>query len=328
MRGLVSVLAVVTVAAGCTGSVVAGQPDDPGAPSRTGACTLDARRACLLDDAGSTPWLTEQTCIDEAGDHVWGACEAAACSGTEFTCTTTTGENGVATCSLGLATSPCGVIAAGGCHPGDTEPAYNGGGSSSGGPSSPPECSAASCQVIGGTWTFPGCDTPIVLAFDDDSVRFTEASGDFDLAGRAQTVPTRWVSAATPWLALDRNGNGRIDDGSELFGSMTRLGNGRAPNGFVALAALDDDGDGAITPRDAIFGSLLVWRDDDQDRKSQPSELTTLGEAGVVAIHLDYRDVPVCDDGDCAVERARFDYRDAKGNRRSGEAVDVHLAPR
>jgi hypothetical protein len=232
-----------------------------------------------------------------------------------MTCTTATGETGVAACTQGQATSPCGVI--GNCHPGDVQP------------SSSFECPAVSCQIQQGTWNFPACNTPIVLAFGGNTVEFTQAPGYFDLAGREQTVPTRWVSAATPWLALDRNGNGLIDDGSELFGSMTILGVGaRAPNGFVALAALDDDGDGSITPLDASFDSLRLWRDADQDRKSEPSELTTLRDAGVLAIHLDYRNAPVCDDGDCGVERARFDYRDEKGNRRSGEAIDVHFAPR
>ena len=75
----------------------------------------------------------------------------------------------------------------------------------------------------------------------------------------ASTVDNDWVGAETPWLALDRNGNGLIDDGRELFGSMTELPDGRrAPNGFAALAALDDDGDGRITARDAAFARLLV----------------------------------------------------------------------
>jgi hypothetical protein len=170
--------------------------------------------------------------------------------------------------------------------------------------------------------------TPLVLAFVGDPVRFTNASGDFDLAGREASVDTDWVSSQTPWLAMDRNDNGSIDDGSELFGSMTDLPDGhRAPNGFVALAALDDDGDGRITARDAAFGRLLVWRDANQDRRSQPSELTPAADAGLVSIDLGYRVEPRCDGDDCEIERARFVFR-AGAEERTGEVIDVHLRER
>jgi len=181
----------------------------------------------------------------------------------------------------------------------------------------------------GWQWNYDNCYTPLVLAFDSEPVAFSTAAGAFDLSGLEATIPTHWVSARTPWLALDRNGNGTIDDGRELFGSMTGLpGGGRASNGFVALRALDDDGDGQITARDAAFERLLVWRDADQDRRSSPQELVSAENAGLVAIRLDYRSVPRCTDGDCEVERASFVFRDGVGAEHEGTVVDVHLARR
>jgi hypothetical protein len=171
--------------------------------------------------------------------------------------------------------------------------------------------------------------TPIVLAFAGESVEFTRPLGEFDLFGRSASVGTDWVSGATPWLAVDIDGNGAIDDGSELFGSMSVLPDGtRAPNGFVALAAFDDDGDGRITARDAVFEHLLVWRDANQDRKSSPNELTSARAAGLVSIELAFNVVPRCEAGDCEMERARFVYRDARGAEHTGDAVDVHFASR
>jgi hypothetical protein len=188
-----------------------------------------------------------------------------------------------------------------------------------------------------GDWRYPACNandvyassgTPLVLAFDAEPVLFTRAGGEFDLMGREATVRTDWVGAATPWLAMDRDGNGSIDDGRELFGSMTLLPDGRrATNGFLALAALDDDGDGRITAHDASFARLLVWRDANQDRRSQPDELTSAEAAGLVSIELGYRIATRCDGDDCEVERARFVFREG-GQERTGDVIDVHLRGR
>jgi hypothetical protein len=259
------------------------------------------------------------------------------CNGRWQNCVTAEGEDGVAACSGNVTASACGLLdLANGCYPGDE---YTGG--------APPDCSTAcALDASGPTWRFPACNvtapsggsssggassssgTPLVLAFAGESVRFTGAAGDFDLMGREASVATDWVSPETPWLALDRDGNGTIDDGRELFGSMTVLTDGqRAPNGFVALAALDDDGDGLITAHDASFGRLLVWRDANQDRRSEPGELTSAEAAGLVSIDLGYRDVPRCSGDDCEIERAHFVFREG-GRERTGDVIDVHLGER
>jgi hypothetical protein len=151
--------------------------------------------------------------------------------------------------------------------------------------------------------------------------------GSFDLTGRGATVAMDWPTATTPWLALDRDGDGAIGDGGELFGSATRLAGGEmAAHGFAALAELDDDHDGFITPVDSAFSRLVLWSDQDADRRSAPHELRPLAAAGLEAIELAYGVARRCDArGNCEVERARFWFRDQLGAVRVGEVVDVHL---
>jgi len=169
--------------------------------------------------------------------------------------------------------------------------------------------------------------TPLVLAFAGEAVHFnTAVAGSFDLTG-TMSVITDWPTSTTPWLALDRNGNGTIDDGSELFGSATLLASGEAAhNGFVALADLDSNLDGRVDVSDEMWGRLLVWSDVDGDRKSSANELKTAALRDLVAIELDYTVERRCDGrGNCEVERAAFIYRDGRGHELHGAVVDVHL---
>lgn len=170
--------------------------------------------------------------------------------------------------------------------------------------------------------------TPLVLSFGSERVRFTAGdSSAFDLAGRGMSVATDWPAASTPWLALDRNGNGRIDDGRELFGSAAVLASGaHASNGFQALAELDSNGDGRITPADAAWSQLSVWSDSDADRRSTATELAPLSAFRLTGIELGYRSERLCDArGNCEIERADFSYLDATGAERTGTVIDVHL---
>lgn len=135
--------------------------------------------------------------------------------------------------------------------------------------------------------------SPIVINFGSGGYRLTGADSPvtFDIAATGQAVRIDWTAAGADeaFLCLDRNHNGRIDDGAELFGTATPLqAGGRAPNGFVALAELDDNHDGRIDEHDAIWSQLLLWRDANHDGISQPDELTPVAGSALVAISLDY----------------------------------------
>jgi hypothetical protein len=169
-------------------------------------------------------------------------------------------------------------------------------------------------------------NTPLVLAFDRLPVQFTQASGAFDLAGKSSSIGTDWVSARTPWLALDRNNNGSIDDGAELFGSMTQLSTGvRARQGFEALADLDENRDGVIDSQDTSYAQLLLWSDHNQDRVSQPNELQHLAEAGVESLSLAHSARPTCTAMNCEGERSSLTFRTAAG-KQQGTLIDVYLS--
>jgi len=109
----------------------------------------------------------------------------------------------------------------------------------------------------------------------------------FDHNGDAFAEATGWVDSGDGLLVMDRNGNGIIDDGRELFSDQTILSNGRrAANGFQALADLDSNHDGKIDAQDVAFSQLRVWKDSDGDGVSQPDELFTLDQLGIKANNL------------------------------------------
>ncbi|GAU76827.1 hypothetical protein [Fusibacter sp. 3D3] len=106
------------------------------------------------------------------------------------------------------------------------------------------------------------------IAFGDDSIRL-----DINLDGKEDTF--RRLASGSGFLALDRNGNGIIDDGTELFGPQTG-------SGFGELSAYDQDRNGWVDEDDEIFNSLKIWQVDARGN----SKLLGLKESGVGAIYL------------------------------------------
>lgn len=148
---------------------------------------------------------------------------------------------------------------------------------------SPDNPGAPSAGVSGGAGNFGGAmGDPLVLDLNGDGVRLTALQGSrafFDLHGDGFARQTGWASAEDGILALDRNGDGQINDIGELFGNTTT-------DGFAALRTLDSDGNGRIDSGDAQFANLKVWRDANGNGISDAGELASLAETGVASIDL------------------------------------------
>ena len=139
----------------------------------------------------------------------------------------------------------------------------------------------------------PGQCSPLILNLGNGGYELTgiDDAVTFDIRGDGRPVRTSWTAKGAPmaFLALDRNANGVVDSGAELFGNATRLRNGApAANGFGALAELDDSGDGALDARDRSWARLLLWTDLDHDGETGPSELRLLRNSDVASIGLEH----------------------------------------
>ncbi|HEY6141354.1 MAG TPA: hypothetical protein VI670_26665 [Thermoanaerobaculia bacterium] len=137
-----------------------------------------------------------------------------------------------------------------------------------------------------------GADSPIVINLGKGGYRLSGADDPvlFDISATGQAFWIGWTAAGgdEAFLCLDRDGDGAIANGTELFGNATPLRTGqRASNGFIALAEYDANGDGIIDDRDAVWGSLLLWTDRNHDGVSQPSEIVKIDSSPVLAIALD-----------------------------------------
>ena len=130
---------------------------------------------------------------------------------------------------------------------------------------------------------------PLVIDLDGDGIETVGADSGivFDFDGDGVKTGTGWIKKDDGFLVLDRNNNGSIDDGGELFGVDTVKKSGqKAANGFDAIGDLDSNGDGVFDASDEAFSDVKVWQDLNQDGIAQPGELKSLAEHGIAAINL------------------------------------------
>lgn len=177
-------------------------------------------------------------------------------------------------------------------------------------------CSPTSCQLPycgpNSTFVYGSCScvynqgnpSPILIDTDGSGFHLTSATDGvlFDFYGDGKPLQISWTAPGSTngWLALDRNGNGRIDNATELFGNITAQPPSNDPNGFLALGVFDQpanggNGDGILDSRDAVWSRLLVWIDANHDGVSEPAELHQLDEMGIHSIALKYVETPFTD---------------------------------
>lgn len=142
-----------------------------------------------------------------------------------------------------------------------------------------------------------GCclsSSPIALRLAPGRPNFsgTENGVVFDITGTGRLFLMGWpLTTDDAWLVLDRNDNGQVDNGSELFGNWTPLASGTvAKNGYQALAELDANRDNLVDESDPDFSLLLLWVDRDRNGRSSSSECMSLSRTGITALSVDYRE--------------------------------------
>lgn len=122
---------------------------------------------------------------------------------------------------------------------------------------------------------------PLIINFNGASTQLTDMKFAFDIDSDGEKDQISFVNSNSGFLAIDKNGDNKINNGSELFGPTTG-------NGFTELKNYDSDNNNWIDENDSIYNNLLIWTKDNQGK----DVLAKLKEKGIGAIYLDYDKTP------------------------------------
>lgn len=157
---------------------------------------------------------------------------------------------------------------------------------------------------------------PLVLDLAGDGLNLTKAGQGaiFDIDADGRLDQTGWVQGDDALLVLDRNNNGAIDDGSELFGDQ----NGAA-NGFIELAKHDNNKDNRIDRLDPVYKALKLYQDLNGNGRIEQNELSGLEQMGIKALNLNFVQANQNLNGNSLLLNGSFERHDGS----NGQLADV-----
>ena len=170
--------------------------------------------------------------------------------------------------------------------------------------------------------------SPLVVDLDGDGkieTVSTDGNVHFDFDSNQKIENSGWIGKNEGFLVRDINGNGQIDNGTEMFGNHTVLQNGKnAVNGFEALKDLDSNGNGKFDAEDDAWSQVKVWRDANTNGIVDSGELLTLEQAGIESINLKYDYQKEADEnGNLEIQQGTFNRTDGTTGKVSDVWFDV-----
>ena len=171
---------------------------------------------------------------------------------------------------------------------------------------------------------------PLIIDMDGNGIKTISINKNvfFDLDNNLFAESTGWVDKGDAFLVWDRDNNGVIDSGNELFGNHTRLSSGKkAENGFAALAELDSNQDNIFDEKDEAWFKLQLWFDRNQNGISEAGELVKLSESGIKSINLSYNNTDHIDEsGNHHRQRSSVSWKDGRKSEIADVWFDVNTA--
>lgn len=162
---------------------------------------------------------------------------------------------------------------------------------------------------------------PLVIDLGNEGIELKslDEGVNFDLDNNGFSEKTAWIGTKDGFLALDRNANGKIDNGGELFGDQVTLENGqKSSSGFDALKEFDENDDNLIDEDDSVFKKLQIWVDANHNGISEKNELKGLGDLGIISISLAHKEESVIDEATgtrlAEISDVKLDDRSEKTN--------------